>query len=182
MILEIKSWGQTFSVNSNAHTLFYSGLPAATYTHLYLHCSYCRSIGWDYLLDDPKTCVWIISTSKTLGPGLKILEFHLKLFVTLNWLFMNRFCGVLLGSQSLGHDVALGSCALSAKVFGWMVCVAWNLINAMVQGFPAEYCTVARWSLLFIKTISGFHVVVIGIHDLTKQKERRLSQTDQYMF
>lgn len=53
-------------------------------------------------------------------------------------------------------------CAQSMWLFGQMVCV----MKARIQGFLAEYCTVATGSILFISTVTGCDVIVDqGIHN-----------------
>lgn len=49
---------------------------------------------------------------------------------------------------------------LLARAFWRLVCVSDGIhINVRIQGFTAEYCTVAKGSKLFIKAISSFNAV-----------------------
>ena len=41
----------------------------------------------------------------------------------------------------------------SSMLIGWVVCFNWT------QGFPAEYCIVTRWSMLFTSHVSDFNFV-----------------------
>lgn len=60
------------------------------------------------------------------------------------------------GPVSSGVVVLLGLC-----LGGWFV--SRNPDDCQDPGFPAEHCTVLRWSVWFIMTVSGFNVEV-GCH------------------
>lgn len=79
------------------------------------------------------------------------------------WSFKNTFHTGLLRARCLGlflmhiPKMSPGGCAWSARVFGWILCVKWNSLECQD---PAEYHTVARWSML-VMSRDCFNVYIL---------------------
>lgn len=155
-----RPWAPTYSTYTNIFTGQIQAPPLATIPPMAV-----TPTEGQWVLTDFKNCsqmawiTWQRAQDFDLIWGMWRLGLHLELIVTFLGSFMSSFCvGMAQSPAWEGHchqTVPMpwgGVFGLQPSLGGWCLSSGINT-NDRTQGFPEEHCLVARWPMLFIRTM-----------------------------